>query len=481
MGTDHGATVTKVLSRRLDANEMDDYSSHLIAIELAPIDSAYFVERGSFNSSEDGLLTPPLDNHDETLERTYPDGGFKANLVTFGSFLGLTAVMGITNSMGAIQVYVSTHQLADVQGSLISWIFSVYLALAYIVSIFAGAIFDNHGVKALLLGALGLMFSGLMGAANSTTVWQFVLSFVALGIGSGLGMTPLIGVVSHWFKRKRANYTGIAMSGGSVGGLAFPLMLRYCYVKYSFEWALRILAFTCAGLIIALVILVRDRRTNKKPARELGKEDFKAVFASLRPTNLRDKTYWLIVMGGFFTELSLVLLLTYLATYATSRGMSEDESYLLLTVWNGCSIAGRMLPGYVADKIGYFNVNIIMLLLFTISTFALWLPFGGNPRVLYAYSSLGGFALGSIFSLLPVCLSHITPVNELGSKFGFLCGVTSVTFLFGVPIGSVVIGSGSVHEYNMFAVFVGCLAVCGTFFWSWSRYRLVGARLNIKI
>ena len=41
----------------------------------------------------------------------FPDGGLAAYLVLFGSFMGLIADFGIANSLGAIQSYVTSHQL----------------------------------------------------------------------------------------------------------------------------------------------------------------------------------------------------------------------------------------------------------------------------------------------------------------------------------------------------------------------------------
>lgn len=416
-------------------------------------------------------------------EKDYPDGGFQSYLIVAGSFLGAIVNLGIINSIGAIQVYVSNHQLAHVKATTISWIFSIYLALAYFIAIFTGPIFDRNGPKGLLVSSTILIFLGLMGSANSVEVWQFVLSFMSLGIGNGLGMTPLIGVISHWFLKKRGNCTGIATSGGSVGGLVFPLLLRHTYGVYGYEWAIRILAFTCLGCMVLATITVKSRFSTKdnEAVGEGGKfSALTTTFNSLKSIKL-DQKYVFVILGAFFAELSLVLLLTYFATYAIAQGVSEATSYILLAVWSGTGIFGRWLPGLVSDYYGRFNINIVMLLLYNIAIFVMWLPFGNKLGVLFAFSVIGGFALGSILSLLPACLAQITPTNEIGAKYGFLNACLSFANLFGIPIASAVIGSGSIHNYNMFVLFVGCLSVVGTFFWYLSRFVIVGFKLNVKV
>lgn len=419
----------------------------------------------------------------DELDRQCPEGGFSGYMTLVGSFLGLIVNLGIINSIGAIQVYVANNQLHDILASSISWIFSIYLALTYFLAIVAGPIFDSHGPIVMLAGSGLLIFAGLMASANSVTVWQFVLSFMALGVGNGIGMTPLIGVIGHWFTRNRANCTGIATAGGSVGGLIFPLMLRSLYKSLGYIWAMRIMAFMCLGLMALATLLVRARVSRKPHGNgdDAKPKSMLSVFSALSPRNLRDTKYLFVVLGGFFAELSLVLVLTYFALYAMARGVSESTSYLLLTVWNGVGIAGRLLPGWAADRYGCFNVNVLMLSVYSISTFVMWLPFGGSQGVLFAYAAVAGFSLGAILSLLPACLALITPVDEIGSKYGFLNSCLSIANLFGVPIASTVIGRGTVHRYSMFVVFVGCLALCGTVSWYCARYKLVGFKLNVRI
>lgn len=420
---------------------------------------------------------PDIESDSESI--TYPDGGLEANLVALGSFIGCIVNMGIINAIGAIQLYVSTHQLSHMLASSISWVFSIFLSLTYFLSIFTGPIFDAKGPRFLLVPSTLLIFAGLMGAASSTKIWHFILSFFVLGLGNGLGLTPLISVINHWYKKRRANLTGMAMAGGLVGGLVFPLLLRYLYAHYGFMWAMRILAFICLGLMVAPIFLVKARVSSQQDD-SLGWLLFKESFHTLKPKKLLQPLFGLLLLGGVFAELALTLLLTYYATFAIAHGVSESTSYILLAVWNALSIVGRLLPGYAADKVGCFNVNIVLMVFFCIFLFGLWLPSGGNLAALYAFAVLGGFSTGSIFSLLPACFALITPVSEIGATNGIVYTFCGLGNLFGLPIASAVIRSGSAHDYNMFAVFVGLLAVMGLLFWTGARYKLVGWRINVR-
>ncbi|ODV81034.1 MFS general substrate transporter [Suhomyces tanzawaensis NRRL Y-17324] len=419
----------------------------------------------------------------------FPEGGWRAYSVVLGSFLGLIVNFGSINSIGAIQTYISTHQLAGINNSTVSWIFSIYLFISFALCMFVGPYFDRKGPLApLILGTL-LVFGGYMAVGSSHTVWQFILSLsVCVGVGNAMCISPLVGVVGHWFLVKRGRATGLATLGGSVGGIVIPLLLSSLYPKTGFVTALRVLACFCLGLMIFSIVLAKDRlRTDRDPIVET--EDHiskrKQVLVNARDffnfKALRELKYTLLIAGVFFTELSLMCMVTYYASYAIARGMPESNAYLLLTIFNATGILGRILPGYLSDYLGHFNVNILMLIGYNLSIFLLWIPFGGNFAVLHANAAIAGFFSSSILSLAPVCLGTITPVENFGQRYGLLYFFASIGNLFGMPVGAAIIGKGSVHNYNLFALFCGMFAIAGTFSWYASRYCIVGLKLNVKV
>ncbi|CAI5755725.1 unnamed protein product [Candida verbasci] len=432
-----------------------------------------FINDTNSTALSSAISVEPLEGGENPED--YPDGGLMAYSVILGSFLGLVVNLGIINSVGAIQTYVSNHQLSHLKQSSISWIFSIYLSLSYAGGLIVGPIFDKKGPLMILITSTGFIFMGLMAIANSVEIWQFILSFIALGIGNGFGMTPLIGVISHWFLKKRGNTTGIATSGGSVGGLIFPLMLRSLYPKVGFVWSIRILAFICLFCQVSSLLLVKERmiskhnqEQNNATSEEIAVEK-KRFYVSWDMFKIKDYKFFFLALGGFCAELSLILLVTYYASYAIAHGTTESTSYLLLTLWNGTGIAGRWVPAYVSDYYGRFNVNIIMLLSYCLSIFVLLYPFASNQKILWAFAGIGGFCSGSILSLLPACLSQITPVKQIGTKYGILNFILSTANLFGIPIAAAIIDDGSSKQYNNFMVLVGCLSIGGVLFWAISR------------
>lgn len=432
------------------------------------------------NHTEPGTSSEIFDPDDH---RNYPEGGLTAYLVSLGGFTGTVVCMGLINSIGAIQAYVSINQLKDTDPIAISFIFAVYLSLAYSMGVVAGPIFDIYGAKVLLIVSNLLMFAGLMGSASSKQLWQFILSFISLGIGNGIGLTPIVSAPNHWFLRKRGLITGIVTAGGSFGGLVFPMLLRHTFDKLGYVSSLRILAAICFGCMTISLVLIKTRFT--RPRESLSIKDITwSKFIKLCKDFLNrhnDSRFIFVILGSFCTELAQVELVTYFVSFFIAQGIPISTCYILLTVWNGLSIAGRIIPGYASDSLGKFNVNILMISALIVCFFTMWLPFGGNVKVMYLFAVLGGFFLGLILSMLPTCLSQITVVSQLGERYGVLNFILSIGNLVGVPIGVAIIGEGSVARYKVFVVFVGALSIAGTLFYIGARLVIVGARINVKV
>lgn len=224
---------------------------------------------------------------------------------------------------------------------------------------------------------------------------------------------PAISVIGHYFLAKRGNATGIALTGSSMGGVVFPIILQSLYPKLGFAWATRILGFLFVFLLILANILIRSR---------LPFRPFKMVELIPDFRIFRSVPYTLLVMGVFLSEWSLFIPITYISAYALDHGFPTALSYQLLAILNAGSFFGRLIPGYVADKIGRFNTMILSLALCAISTLAIWLPARTSIPLTVTYAAVFVFASGSNLSLTPVCIGQLCSTEDYG-KFYSMCGM----------------------------------------------------------
>lgn len=413
---------------------------------------------------------------DEDLE--FPEGGVHSYLVVFGSFMGLIACFGLMNIVGAIESYVKSNQLKDVNSSTVGWIFSISTFITYTSCIFSGTYFDRNGTRTLLMTGTVLMCSGLVATASCATVWQFILAFgILTSFGNGLLMSPLISVIAHYFCAKRGLYTSLAASGGGVGGVIFPIMLRSLYVKVGFTWAIRILALIFLFCLLIAIGLVKERFNQKEYYQDQSfKERFLDYVTIFDKSVLKDWKFIYCTLGALFAEISTFCCITYFGSYAIKRGYTINDSYLLITIVNLGTIPGRSLTGYLADRFGRFNVMIVIMLLTTVINLVMWMPFGASLKVLYAYAILYGIISGAVFSLLPVCCGQISKTTEFGKRYSVMYFFVAFGTLVGIPIAGAIIGdsSSSIVRFNWFIVYTAICAFISAFFYYVSRYCCVG-------
>lgn len=100
------------------------------------------------------------------------------------------------------------------------------------------------------------------------------------------------------------------------------------------------------------------------------------------------------------------------------------------------SVPGRILPGYVADYLGHFNIITICALFTGGSILALWLPFNyhASHAGTIVFGLVFGFVSGAVVSLMMACVAKTGPLETLGQRFGTFQIVISVRYGMFYPV-----------------------------------------------
>ncbi|KAG8163361.1 hypothetical protein KVR01_006658 [Diaporthe batatas] len=361
---------------------------------------------------------------------TFPEGGLQGWLAVAGSFCAMLSVFGLINSSAVFESYFSEHQLAHHSASEIGWIFSIYLFCVFFVGIQVGPIFDRCGARWLVAVGSLLIVLSLMLLGLCTEYYQILLTYSVMGgLGGALLNSPAYGTIAHFFDVRRGFATGIATTAGGIGGIVFPIMMQKLLPRLGFAWSTRILGF----ILLASVL-----------------PDF-GVF--------RDKRFALAATGIFFMEWGLFIPITFIVSYAAAHGKDATNSYTLLSLLNAGSVAGRLLPGLMADRVGRFNVIIITITLCCASVLGLWLPAGDSHTIIIAFAVIFGFASGSNLGLVPVCLGQLCDARDYARYISTANFLASFGTLSSVPIGGALLGDGGRDGWLALVLFSG-LSYC---------------------
>ena len=270
--------------------------------------------------------------------------------------------------------------------------------------------------------------------------YQIILTYSVLGgLGGALLNCPAYGAIAHFFNERRGLATGIATTSGGVGGIVFPILLRELFPTLGFAWSCRVLGFIMVGLAIPANLFIRTRLP--PPKGPDGQPKVGSVWPDF--TVFRDARFALSSLGIFFMEWGLFVPLTFIVSYAASHGQDATDSYLYLSYLNAASVAGRVLPGLLADEFGRFNVVIVTIALCVVTTLALWLPAGTSQGLVITYVVLFGFASGSNLGLVPVCLGQLCDHRQFGLFYSTAMMLASFGTLSSVPIGGALLEAGT--------------------------------------
>ncbi|DAA75913.1 TPA_exp: putative Oxalate/formate antiporter [Trichophyton benhamiae CBS 112371] len=395
----------------------------------------------------------------------YPEGGLEAYLVVFGCFLCLFGSFGLVNTIGTFQAYLSENQLKDYNQSTISWIFGVFSFLIFFGGLQIGPIFDAKGPKGLVLVGSTLVIGSLIALGFCTEYWQIMVVFgVVCAAGTSMVFTPAVANPGHYFFRLRGRATGLAATGGSVGGIVFPLVLDALFTKIGFAWSTRVLALICFVSLGAGLMLVKSRLPRQRATMENIMPDLRILL---------EPVFACTTLGIFCIEWGLFVPLTYISSYALHYGMPKGLSYQLLAILNVGSFFGRWVPGYISDYTGRFNTMIVTVLMCLLSVSCLWLPANGNTAMTVSFAFIFGFSSGSNIGLTPVCVGQTCKTENYGRYYATAYTVVSFGCLTSIPIGgSILTRNGG--EYWGLITWTSCCYFGGLVFFIAARVLRVG-------
>ncbi|KAH9905703.1 major facilitator superfamily domain-containing protein [Xylariomycetidae sp. FL2044] len=397
----------------------------------------------------------------------FPDGGTEAWLVVFGGFLALFCSFGLINCVGVFLEYYANGPLADYDTSTVSWITSLQVFMMTGSNAIMGRIFDNFGPRYMLVIGTVVYCFGLMMVSLSSEYYQFILAQGIVGaLGSSAVFNASMNSVMTWFFARRAAALGLMVSGSSLGGVVLPIMMARLIPRIGFPWTMRTLAFMFLLLCAVACTTVKSRLPPRpKPF---------VVADYLRP--LREPAFALVLCAGFFFFWGMFLPFNYILLQAQQQGVDPALVPYILPILNALSIPGRIVPGFLGDKFGRFNVMILISGLSGVITLALWVP-GRSTATTLVYGAIFGFASGGFISLMPAVVAQISDLREIGTRTGIAFLLSAVGALTGSPVGGAIVRAQH-GGYTGLQVFCGASMTLGMLWFVASRTYQVGFRLD---
>ncbi|KAF2473027.1 MFS general substrate transporter [Lindgomyces ingoldianus] len=396
-----------------------------------------------------------------------PDGGFWAWLQVLGAFFLFFNSWGIINTFGSYQTYYETDLLPDSTPSAISWIGSTQAFLLLIVGAITGPVYDAGHFRILLVSGSFMLVLGQMMLSLCKEYYQVLLAQAfCIGIGCGALFVPSVAILSTYFSTKVATAVGIAAAGSSLGGVIYPIVFHKLLPQIGFGWTTRVIGFIILG---TMVIPNACMRVRVLPAKKRSLLDLAAF--KLLP-------YTFHCLGFFLGFVGLYMPFFYSQVYAIEQHIvSPDLAFYLLAVMNSTSVFGRIIPNWLADKVGPYNVVIPCTLVSGILCFCFITA--DTSAGLIVLIGFYGFFSGTFVSLPPTIIVHLSldARHKIGTRLGQSFACIALGLLIGTPIGGAILDASG---YNAVWVFGGTMLLGGAVVLTLSRGFYKGYGLGIK-
>ncbi|MEA1652874.1 MFS transporter [Nitrospirillum sp. BR 11164] len=213
-----------------------------------------------------------------------------------------------------------------------------------------GTLVDAHGVRRVLLpaiGVVGLFYAVLANLTPSITHYYIAMSLLVL---TGMATTGLsyTRAVTSWFRQSRGLALAVSRLGLAVAGAVLPMAVYGAIHRWGYTGG-----FYTLGAVILLLgwpvswALVSDRRTAVEERREAAG----ATGWRMWPSLLRNRRILLICLAAGLTYGPAVGLLTQMQPLLISKGVEPATAASLLSLLAVSTFLGTLITGAIVDRV----------------------------------------------------------------------------------------------------------------------------------
>ena len=302
------------------------------------------------------------------------------------------------------------------------------------VSPLIGSLLDRLPPRRVILPCIAV-FSAAMASLSLLhgTLQQYYGTYLVLGIvGNGTAQLAYSRAVLSWFRQRRGLAIGLMLTGSGAGSIILPMLAQHVIATNGWRAAYAVLGLTAlAGLpLTALFVL-------NQPASE--SQQTEAVAELTRATRTgSQRTFWLIAMPTLLVALSMNALIAHLSALLTSRGISSTSAAATLSVYGASAIVGRLLTGFLLDRMPAPLVSCAVLAIASVGVVAE--AYANTPAAGWAGAVLMGAGSGSEADVVPYMIAMYFERR----RFSTLYGLTWTAYAIGGAIGPVLLG----HTYD---------------------------------
>jgi len=295
-----------------------------------------------------------------------------------------------------------------------------------------GTLSDRFGTRLVaLLGGL-LLGLGMVLSSQVTALWQLYVTFgVLVGFSVGAFYAPLTATATKWFTANRGLAVGIVSSGIGLGILVVAPLARALITAYDWRTALLLIGDLAWLVVIPASLLLRNA-----PG-DVGAHALGAAVSLSRSARdysvsdvLRAPQFWAIAVTHLACCTAHSGPIFHMVSNAMDQGVAKMAAATILGVSGLASIAGRLLAGIVADRVGVKRT--LLTGLFAQAGAVLLYLFTHDLGAFYLLAIAFGVTYGGVMPLYALVVREYFGEKVMGTAYGAVFMVSTL----GMGLGS---------------------------------------------
>ena len=260
------------------------------------------------------------------------------------------------------------------------------------------------------------------GSMLEVNVWAF-----SAGASSAFIYIPGLTVVQRWYPERRGLVAGFfSMAFGLSAAIMSPIF-SILLSKWSYE--VLTLATGCAALFIGLAASVLIRFPDAGLLTPASTTSTSPIGRSVAEA-LKGREFWGLWLTWVFAGAAGSSMLVLATGFGLARGLNLGHAVVLLTAFNLTNGFGRLISGYLSDRMGR---SLTMAISFVGAGLAyLFMPHLAGLWLWALLAAVIGFAFGTLFAISGPLTGDCFGMAHFGSIFGLV--FTAYGFVSG-PLG----------------------------------------------
>jgi OFA family oxalate/formate antiporter-like MFS transporter len=331
------------------------------------------------------------------------------------------------------------------QTSLTFTIAILTFALSFVL---AGRIQDVRGPRICAVIGATLVGVGFILTSFADSLMFLYISFgFIVGLGNGFGYSTPIPVGSKWFPDKRGLVVGLMVAGYG-GGSAIVIPVANALMEgYGWRTTFRILGVVLFAICMLASMLLKNPPAgykpegwNPAPSPERSDRDIKTG------EMLRIPGFYFLWVAYCLGTTAGLMTISQLVPFATSAGMAVAVAGLCGAIG---SSTGRILSGWMSDKVGRLTTLRIMIFVSAIAMPALF--YWQNQAILfYLLVGVVYWCFGAQLSVFASTSADFFGTKHLGLNYGLLFTAYGVAGLLGPQIAGFIFDRSNSYEDAFF-------------------------------